>query len=103
VGGGRRGGSDLRPAVALHAVLVVRVTSLHHGLLGTAATGHLPDHAAARRRDDLLGAGGELQAGDAVVGVVGDDEAVVAGGAGEGAAVTGFLQAHNTQVGQRNE
>merc|ERR1719210_2135182 len=32
--------SDLRPAVPLDSVLVVRTTSLQHGLVDTTTTGH---------------------------------------------------------------
>lgn len=40
----------------------------------------------------LLGAGGQLHTGDAGIGVVGHDDGVVTGGAGQGTAVTGLLR-----------
>lgn len=43
-------------------------------------------------RPHLLGAGGQLDTGDAGIGVVGHDDGVVTGGAGQGAAVAGLLQ-----------
>ena len=52
--------TDLRPAVPLHAVLVVRVTSLQHGLLSPASTSNLTDHGTAAAGDNLLGTRGEL-------------------------------------------
>jgi len=39
----------------------------------------------------LLGAGGELDAGHASIGVVCDDESVVAGGTGHGSAISQLL------------
>mmetsp|Transcript_38741 Transcript_38741/g.84285 ORF Transcript_38741/g.84285 Transcript_38741/m.84285 type:complete len:269 (+) Transcript_38741:107-913(+) len=80
--------TNLGPGVALRLVLVVRDASLQQGLLGTATAGNLANHGAAAGGNDLLGAGGELDAGDVSVGVVGHDDGVVAGGAGEAAAVT---------------
>merc|ERR1719199_810533 len=79
--------ADLGPGVALRLVLVVGSASLQQGLLGTATAGNLAHHGAAAGRDDLLGAGGELDAGDVRVGVVGHDDGVVAGAARKVAAV----------------
>ena len=72
---------------ALHLELVVVGARLEHGLVAATATRNLPDGAAAARRDRLLGAGGKLDAGEAGVGVVGDEDAVLAGSLGEDAAV----------------
>jgi hypothetical protein len=52
--------THLGPAVPLHTVLVVGVTSLQHGLLSPASTSDLTDHGTAAAGDDLLGTGGEL-------------------------------------------
>lgn len=83
--------THLGPAVALHPVLVVGATRLQHGFLSAAAAGHLADGGTAVAADDLLAARGELDAGDAGIRVVGDDDSVVAGAAGEGSTVPGLL------------
>merc|ERR1719205_234 len=83
--------TDLGPAVPLDLVLVVGAAGLQDGLVDTAATGHDSDGGAVGRGDDLLGAGGELDPGPLGVGVVGDHDGVVAGGAGDTAAVAGLL------------
>ena len=80
--------TDLGPAVTLDAEAVVRVTGLEDGLFDTATTSDEADAGTARGGDGLLLAGGELEAGLAGFFVVGDDDAVVAGGLGEGTTVT---------------
>lgn len=82
--------TNLGPAVALAAEAVVRVTGLEDWLLDTASTSDDADHGAAAGRDRLLLPAGELQAGAPGLGVVGDDDAVVTGCAGKGAAVAGL-------------
>ena len=79
------------PAASFRLVLVVGVTGLEQGLVGTASAGDDADHGAAGGADGLLGTGGELDAGLAVVGVVPDDGRVVPGRACEAAAVAGLL------------
>lgn len=79
------------PAASFRLVLVVGVTGLEQGLVGTASAGDDADHGAASGPDGLLRARGELDAGLAVVGVVTDDGRVVPGSASEAAAVTGLL------------
>jgi len=80
--------SDLRPAVVLRAEAVVGVTSLEDGLLNSATSGDEANHGTACRRDGLLLAGGQFEAGAVRLGVVGDDDAVITAGASEGATVT---------------
>jgi hypothetical protein len=80
--------TDLGPAVALDAEAVVGVTGLEDGLFDTATTSDEADAGAAGGGDGLLLAGGELEAGLAGFFVVGDDDAVVTGGLGEGTTVT---------------
>ena len=46
--------TDLRPAVPLHAVLVVGIASLQHWLLSPATTSNLSNHGTAAARDNLL-------------------------------------------------
>lgn len=58
------------------------------GLVGTATTGNNADHATGLGVDDLLGAGGKLDASLALIGVVADNGDVVAGSAAESATVT---------------
>eukprot|EP00208_Stichococcus_sp_RCC1054_P002233 CAMPEP_0206134926 /NCGR_PEP_ID=MMETSP1473-20131121/314_1 /ASSEMBLY_ACC=CAM_ASM_001109 /TAXON_ID=1461547 /ORGANISM="Stichococcus sp, Strain RCC1054" /LENGTH=266 /DNA_ID=CAMNT_0053526571 /DNA_START=2195 /DNA_END=2996 /DNA_ORIENTATION=+ len=83
--------THLRPAVALHAELVVGVASLQQGLFSTPAASHLPHHRAACARQHLLGAGRQLDAGDTSVGVVRHHDAVVPGRTRQAAAVTRLL------------
>jgi len=66
---------------------VVSAPGLEHGLVGTAPAGDDAHHGAAVGADGLLGAGREAELGGALVLVVGDEDGVVAGAAGEGAAV----------------
>lgn len=83
--------TDLRPAVALGLVLVVRATGLEHGLLGTSSSSHLTDGCTASGWQDLLAARGQLDTSDAGIGVVGDDDGVVSGGSGNCATVSSLL------------
>lgn len=79
------------PRVALDAELVVRTTSLHDGLVGTATTGNDTDHSAAVRRERLLGARGEANAGAVSISVVREDGGIVARSAGKSTAVADLL------------
>ena len=83
--------TGLGPAVALDSELMLGTRGLEEGLVGTATASDDADHATGVAVDDLLGAGGELDTGLALVGVVADDGDVVAGGAAESAAVAGLL------------
>ena len=83
--------TSLGPAVALDRELMLGTRGLEEGLVGTATASDDADHATGVAVDDLLGAGGELDTGLALVGVVADDGDVVAGGAAESAAVAGLL------------
>lgn len=76
------------PVVALDGELVLGTRSLHERLVGTTTTSDDADHATGTGGDDLLGTGGELDAGLALVGVVADNGDVVAGGAAQSATVT---------------
>ena len=80
--------THLGPAVTLDLELVVVGASLEHGLVATSTTRNLTHGGTAAGGDGLLGAGGELDAGETSVGVVGDDDAVLAGSLGEDATVT---------------
>ena len=83
--------TSLGPGVALDSELMLGTRGLEEGLVGTATTGDDTDHAAGAAVDDLLGAGGELDTGLALIGVVADDGDVVAGGAAQSATVTDLL------------
>lgn len=83
--------THLRPAVALHLVLVVGTTGLQDGLVDTTAAGNDADHGAVGGGHNLLGAGGQLDTGLLGVGVVGNHGGVVARGTGQTAAITGLL------------
>lgn len=79
--------TNLGPRVALDAVFVVGAASLEHGLFSTTATGNLANGGTAVAADNLLAARGELNTGDAGIGVVGNDDGVVARAARHGATV----------------
>ena len=81
--------TDTRPGVTLGLVLEVGVTGLEEGLLDTTTTSDETNHSAAGGLDGALLAGGHLDLGVAV-GVT-NDGAVLAGGTGEGSAVTDLL------------
>lgn len=83
--------THLRPAVALHLVLVVGTTGLQDGLVDTTAAGDDANHGAVGRGHDLLGAGWQLDTGLLGVLVVGNHGGVVARGAGQTATITGLL------------
>lgn len=83
--------THLRPAVALHLVLVVGTTGLQDGLVDTTTAGNDADHGAVGRGDNLLGARGQLDTGLLCVGVVGNHGGVVARGTRQTATVTGLL------------
>jgi len=70
---------------------VIGATGLHDGLVSTASTGNQAEDGTAVGGNDLLGTGGEPDAGLVGVGVLADDGGVVAGGAGEGATVADLL------------
>ena len=83
--------TSLGPAVALDSELMLGTRGLEEGLVGTATASDDADHATGVAVDDLLGAGGELDTGLALVGVVADDGDVVAGGTAERTTVAGLL------------
>jgi len=76
------------PAVALGSELVLSTRRLQEGLVGTSTTGDDTNHTTASAGEDLLGAGGELDTGLALIGVVADDGNVVTGGTAERTTVT---------------
>lgn len=61
------------------------------GLVGSATTSNNTDHSSGLGVDNLLGTGGELDAGLALIGVVADNGDVVAGGAAESTTVANLL------------
>ena len=67
------------------------VQRTHERLVRTAATSDDTDHTAGLAEDNLLGTGGELDAGLALIRVVADDRDVVTGGTRKPAAVTDLL------------
>eukprot|EP00742_Colponemidia_sp_Colp-10_P004205 GILJ01004486.1.p2 GENE.GILJ01004486.1~~GILJ01004486.1.p2 ORF type:complete len:219 (-),score=29.73 GILJ01004486.1:19-675(-) len=82
--------TNLGPAVTLAAEAVVGVTGLEDGLVDTATAADDTDDGTAGGADVLLVAGGHLDAGATGLNVVGDDDAGVAGSAGEGSTVSGL-------------
>lgn len=83
--------TSLGPAVALDGELVLGARSLEEGLVGTATTSDDTDHATGAGVDDLLGTGGQLDAGLALVGVVADNGDVATRRAAESTTVTNLL------------
>ena len=80
--------SDLGPrGTALHLELVCSSRQPEHGLVAASAARNLANSRAAARGNGLLRPRGELDAGEAGVGVVRDEDAVLAGRLGEHAAV----------------
>jgi hypothetical protein len=73
------------------AYLVLGTRGLKEGLVGTSTTGDDTNHTTAGGRKNLLGAGGELDTGLALVGVVADDGNVVTRGTAERTTVTGLV------------
>lgn len=80
-----------RPRVRFDSVFMVCAPGLEHGLVDAAAAGDDADHGAGKGGDDFFRARGQLQPRLALVGVVADDDGVVAGGAREHAAVPRLL------------
>jgi len=71
--------TNFGPLVTLGLVFEVGAASLEDGLVDTTASRHDSDHGAGLRGNDLLGAGGELEASLEVVVRVADDGRVVSG------------------------
>ena len=82
--------TSLGPRVALDSELVLGARSLEQGLVGTATTGDDTNHTTGSALDDLLGTGGELDTGLAIL-VVANDGNVVTGGTAKSTTVTGLL------------
>jgi len=70
--------THLRPAVALHLVLVVRTTSLEKRLIDTSTTGNDADCGTASAVENLLGSRGQFDSSFAGIEVVRDNDARVA-------------------------
>lgn len=83
--------TSLGPRVALDSELVLGTRSLEQGLVGTTTTGDDTNHTTGGVLDNLLGTGGELDTGLAVLGIVADDGHVVTGGAAKSTTVTSLL------------
>lgn len=83
--------TSLGPRVALDSELVLGARSLEQRLVGTATTGDDTNHTTGGVLDDLLGTGGQLDTGLAILGVVANDGHVVTGGTAQSTTVTGLL------------
>lgn len=83
--------TSLGPRVALDGELVLGTTGLEQRLVGTATTGNDTNHTAGGVLDDLLGTGGELDTGLAILGVVANNGNVVTGGTAKRTTVTRLL------------
>jgi len=76
-----------RPAVPLHLVLVVCVTSLQHGLINTTASCNDANHGTSIGGQNFLGTRWQFDAALAFIGVVIDECCVVARGTGIGTTI----------------
>jgi hypothetical protein len=83
--------TNLGPAVALDAVLVVSTTSLEEGLVDTTTTSNETNSGTSGRDDDLLGTRGKTDTGGVSLLVVSDDGGVVTRSTGKLSAITGAL------------
>jgi hypothetical protein len=83
--------TSLGPRVALDAVLVVSTTGLQEGLVNTTTSSNDTNGGTSGREDDLLGTGGELDAGLAIIGVVTNNGSVTTGGTGKSTTITDGL------------
>jgi hypothetical protein len=70
---------------------VVSTTGLQEGLVNTTTSGNDTDGGTSSGEDNLLGTGGELDAGLAVIGVVANDSGVTTGGTGKSTTITNGL------------
>jgi len=80
--------TSLGPAVALGGELMLGSRGLEERLVCSATSCDDTNHTTGRAGEDLLGTGGELDTGLALVGVVANDGHVVSGGTAERTAVT---------------
>ena len=71
--------------------LVLSTRRLQEGLVGTSTTGDDTNHTTAGAGEDLLGAGGELDTGLALIGVVANDGDIVSRGSSKGTTVSRLL------------
>ena len=83
--------TNLGPAVALYAELMVTAASLKHRLFGTTPTRDLADGSTAIAADNLFASRGQLDTGDVSIGVVGNNDGVVTRASSHGATVTSLL------------
>lgn len=83
--------TSLGPAVTLDGELMLGTRGLQERLVRSATTSNDTDHSSGSRVDDLLGTGGELDTGLALVGVVADNGDVATGVAAQGTTVTDLL------------
>jgi len=93
------------PVVPLRLCLPHRARSFQKRLVGSSTTSDNSNHSTSGRWEDLLGAGWELDAGLAFVGVVTDDGDVVSRGTAESTSITGslFNVGHNSSFGTGGE
>jgi hypothetical protein len=83
--------TGLGPRVALNSELVLGARSLEQRLVGTTTTGNDTNHTTRGVLHNLLGTGGQLDTGLAVLGVLANDGDVVTGGTTESTTVTRLL------------
>jgi len=83
--------TSLGPAVTLDGELMLGTRGLQERLVRSATTSDDANHATGAAADNLLGSGGKLDTGLALIGVVADNGDVVAGGTTESATVTDLL------------
>jgi len=95
--------TNLRPAVTLDSILVVGTSGLQQRLIGTTTSGNNSDLGTDVRRHGLLSSGRKTKLRGSLFLVVGDNDGVGTGAAGECTAVTalGLNVADNGSLGDR--
>merc|ERR1712183_400636 len=83
--------TNLRPAISLHLVLVVRSTRLQQRFVDTTATSNDTDTGTVERGDDLFDTGGEFHSSHIGVFIMSDDSCVTSRSTSQLSTVTGFL------------
>ena len=79
--------TSTRPRIPLDTILVERPSSLQNRLINPSTPSNNPNHPSRRTRHNLLGTGRQLQPCLALVGIVANDNDIVARGTSEGSTV----------------
>mmetsp|Transcript_15901 Transcript_15901/g.24749 ORF Transcript_15901/g.24749 Transcript_15901/m.24749 type:complete len:205 (+) Transcript_15901:269-883(+) len=93
--------TNLGPAVALDAVLVVSASSLEKGLISTSSTGNNTNLSTDTRGNSLLTSRGETKTGGSLIIIVGNNDGETPRSTGKSTTITdlGLNVAHNSSLG----